>query len=203
MAALSPYLKYIWQKIKSEVYYQPELLISRMEGNVQLQIRVDRWGKLTFFNESTMVGPSALRGWVAQGVMEALNGPILNHPMDQPAELILQFQFRIFPSPPPMAEIEAVGNTLFFAIRGYVPPLLPSGQKLSRGANGEIILHRERWDFFERLKMYSEACDLRHAEGGCARAAELYEKLNQKDRVREYKRKACQHGLTEFCEEVI
>jgi hypothetical protein len=199
-AALAPYLGPIWRKIKTEVYYHPELLISRQDGVVQMQIRVDRWGQLTFLNESTMAGPAALRGWVAQGVTEALSAPILNHPMAQPAELVLKFQFTISSSPPPMAEVDANGNTLYFAIRGYIPPLLPSGQKLSRGKNGEIILHRERWDFFEKLKMYVEACDLRRAEGGCARAAELYGKLNQKDQVRKYKLKACHLGLTEFCE---
>lgn len=86
-------LPLLWKQIRVFLRYRPEHALARIAGDVQIRIRVDRYGKLLRIFEEGATGREELLGWTILCLQEAFREPFLTKPLQNSRTLDLRVQY--------------------------------------------------------------------------------------------------------------
>ncbi len=159
----------IWRQIRAHASYRPEHIRERIQGVVQVRVRLGRRGELLRIFEESMTGPRELQGWVLLFLIEALQKPFLSEKLPAIKTLDLRFYFSMSQEFPPS---QTNRERMIFPIDGSLPLHVQMAQNAQDMFADEKLKNASVWSFYERLSIYEKACEHRNP-AGCQKVKEM------------------------------
>lgn len=147
----------IWRQIRAHASYRPEHIRERIQGTVQVRVRLGRRGELLRIFEEAMTGPRELQGWVLLFLIEALKQPYLKEAL--PYSQVFEFSFVFFIRPWNYEQSQTNQNKMVFSINGTLPAHVRLAQNAQDLFADEKLKNKAEWSFYERLSIYEKACE--------------------------------------------
>lgn len=193
-------LPLVWKQIRANVGYRSEHFRSRIEGDVTIRVRINKYGKLLRIMEEDATGNHHLQGWVILCLMKALERPFLDKPLDANQLLELRFQFSLGRS----VDSDVLNSQrMVFAIVGDLPVgglftgkvpkiigresansmvdevtlLTVSTARIKNLFEDKTIRNQIEWSFYEQEEKLLQSCEVSKNLSACSELANIYKKI--------------------------
>ena len=198
-------LPLLWKQIRVFLRYRPEHALARIDGDVHLRIRVDRYGKLLRIFYESATGREELLGWTILCLLEAFREPFLRHPLESTRTLDLRVQYtmgqRVLAS-------QAQSARMLFVVEGDLytgsdseeggatpkghlqPPDHPmrisseikifsiSTKQITDTFRDKTLKNHNEWSYFSQRDYYREQCHRHLNQPACKKLGQLTRQVN-------------------------
>jgi len=133
----------VFRQIDNPLYYHPDLLQARVDGDVHVRVILGEEGKLRRVCADSWSGPQVLRGWVNQILQEALAGNFFRRPLERAVAVDLNFHFLIVQDASFFRRGPTIeSNTLHF----YINEVMPAEYDVTTGELIRTVVKKNRGD---------------------------------------------------------
>jgi hypothetical protein len=198
-------LPLLWKQIRLALRYRPEHSLARISGDVQVRIRVDRFGKLLRIFEEGATGPDHLVGWTILCLLEAFREPFLKKPMLRARTLDLRVQYTmgqtVLASKKNSARMRFVVEGDVYSASDYEervpvpkghlqPPDHPnriadevifyraSTTSIANNFRDRTLKNHHEWSYYAQREYYREQCHRHLNQQACKKLQEVTKKVN-------------------------
>ncbi|MCB9073283.1 MAG: hypothetical protein H6623_06645 [Bdellovibrionaceae bacterium] len=198
----------LWSKIRAQIDYRAEHFRSRIEGKVNLKVRVSRYGQLVRIMDEDAIGNRYLLGWVVICLTRALAQPLLLQPLNSHKILDLTFYFSLGdPLPPDQNSSQNLSFSIYGDIKksnlisisqntnessllyGLTTELVSLRMSFARIKNifeDKKITNRLDWDFYAKQELLTDYCERFKNQEACKLLADQYKAMGKQDQFVKY-----------------